>query len=202
MKYIFFLLFIFSSSAFGCSCSGSTIEDSFKTSDAIFIGKVIAVDSTKYDFSSNKVFAYTFEIEKDFKRELPKQNSKKYYTTIYTPLGSFFGGCGMSFNLNESYLVYGYRTSLGVDTGICTRTDVLNNVSENELNQLEKLKKEFLASNEIILPPYVNDDLEVLSKKFDLYQLTAERKEKLYWIGLGVLGILFIVSLIFNFRKK
>ena len=84
MKYIFFLLFIFSSSAFGCSCSRSTIEDSFKNSDAIFIGKVIAVDSTKYDYSSNKVFAYTFEFEKDFKRELPNQNSEKYYTTIYT----------------------------------------------------------------------------------------------------------------------
>ena len=202
MKYLFLFLFIFSSSAFGCSCASSSIKDSFTRSDAIFIGKVIAVDSTKYDYSSNKVFAYTFEIEKDFKRELPKQNSKKYYTTIYTPLGSLFGGCGMSFNLNESYLVYGYRTSLGVDTGICTRTDVLNNVSVNEINELEKLKQEFLASNEIILPSYENDDLEVLSKKFDLYQLTVERKEKFYWIGLSVLGILLMVSLIFNFRKR
>lgn len=129
MKYIFFLLFIFSSSAFGCSCSRSTIEDSFKRSDAIYIGKVIAVDSTKYDFSSNLVYAYAYEIEQDFKRELPKENSEKYYTTIYTPLGSLFGGCGMTFQLNESYLVYGYRTSLGVDTDICTRTDELNDVS-------------------------------------------------------------------------
>lgn len=202
MKYLFFLLFILSSFVFGCSCTSSSIKDSFTRSDAIFIGKVIAVDSTKYDYSSNKVFAYTFEIEKDFKRELPKQNLKKYYTTIYTPLGSLFGGCGMSFNLNESYLVYGYRTSLGVDTGICTRTDVLNNVSENEIIQLEKLKKEFLASNEIILPPFENDDLQVLSKGFDLYQLTAERKEKYYWIGLSVLGVLLMISLLFHFRRK
>lgn len=202
MKYIFFLLFIFSSSAFGCSCSRSTIEDSFKRSDAIYIGKVIAVDSTKYDFSSNLVYAYTFEIEQDFKRELPKENSEKYYTTIYTPLGSLFGGCGMTFQLNESYLVYGYRTSLGVDTDICTRTDVLKDVSKNEINELEKLKKEFLASNEIILPSFENDDLQVLSKEFELYQLTAERKEKFYWIGLSVLGILLMVSLIINFRRK
>ena len=202
MKYIFFLLFIFSSSAFGCSCSRSTIEDSFKRSDAIFIGKVIAVDSTKYDFSSNLVYAYTFEIEQDFKRELPKQNSEKYYTTIYTPLGSLFGGCGMTFQLNESYLVYGYRTSLGVDTDICTRTDVLNDVSKNEINELEKLRQEFIASGEIIFPSYENDDLEMLSKEFDLYQLTAERKEKFYWIGLSVLGILLMVSLIINFSRK
>lgn len=202
MKYIFFLLLIFSSSAFGCSCSRSTIEDSFKRSDAIYIGKVIAVDSTKYDFSSNLVYAYTFEIEQDFKRELPKENSEKYYTTIYTPLGSLFGGCGMTFQLNESYLVYGYRTSLGVDTDICTRTDVLKDVSKNEINELEKLKKEFLASNEIILPSFENDDLQVLSKEFELYQLTAERKEKFYWIGLSVLGILLMVSLIINFRRK
>ena len=44
MKYIFFLLFLFSSSAFGCSCAFPTIEDSYQNSDAIFIGKVIAVD--------------------------------------------------------------------------------------------------------------------------------------------------------------
>ncbi|WP_322971944.1 hypothetical protein [Faecalibacter sp. LW9] len=202
MKYIFFLLFIFSSSAFGCSCARSSLKDSFTRSDAIFIGKVIAVDSTKYDFSSNPVYAYTFEIEKDFKREFTQEKSKKYYTTIYTPLASLFGGCGMTFQLNESYLVYGYRTSLGVDTDICTRTDVLKDVSKNEINELEKLKKEFLASNEMILPSNEDDDLEVLSKEFDLYQLTAERKEKFYGICLSVLGILLIVSLIFNFRRK
>jgi len=202
MKYIFFLLFIFSSSAFACSCRKTTIEDSYKTSDAIFIGKVIAVDSSKYDYSSNTVYAYTFDIEKDFKRELSKQNSKKYYTTIYTPLGSLFGGCGMTFNLNEKYLVYGYPTSFGVSTSMCTRSDALNNVSEEEITQLQKLKEEFIASNEIILPSYENDDLQVLSKEFDLYQFATERKEKYYWIGLGVLGILLIVSLVFNFRRR
>ena len=116
MKYIFFLLFIFSSSVFGCSCAFSSIKESYENSDAIFIGKVIAVDSSKYDYSSNTVFAYTFEIEKDFKRELPKQTSKKYYTTIHTPKASLNGGCVMTFKLNESYLVYGCRTSFGVDT--------------------------------------------------------------------------------------
>lgn len=64
------------------------------------------------------------------------------------------------------------------------------------------MKQEFIASGEIIFPSYENDDLEVLSKEFDLYQLTAERKEKFYWIGLSVLGILLMVSLIINFRRK
>ena len=85
---------------------------------------------------------------------------------------------------------------------ICTRTDVLKDVSKNEINELEKLKDEFLASNEIILPSYENDDIVILSKEFDLYQLTAERKEKFYWIGLSVLGILLMVSLIINFSRK
>lgn len=202
MKYILTLLLLVSSYTFGCSCAFPTIEDSYQNSDAIFIGKVIAVDSSKYDYSSNTVYAYTFEIEKDFKRELSKQNSKKYYTTIYTPLGSLFGGCGMTFNLNEKYLVYGYPTSFGVSTSICTRSDVLNNVSEEEITQLQKLNEEFIASNEIILPSYENDDIVILSKEFELYQLTAERKEKYYWIGLGVLGTLLIVSLGFHFRKR
>lgn len=64
------------------------------------------------------------------------------------------------------------------------------------------MKQEFIASNEIILSSFENDDLQVLSKEFDLYQLTVERKEKFYWIGLGVLGLLLMVSLVFNFRKK
>jgi hypothetical protein len=202
MKYLSLILYIFSSSAFACSCRESTIKDSYKTSNAIFIGKVIAVDSSKYDFSSNKVFAYTFEIDNDFKRELPQKNNKKYYTTIYTPLASLNGGCGKTFKLNESYLVYGYQTSLGVETDICTRTDVLNDVSENEINQLEKLKQEFLVSDEITLPNSENDDLHVLSKKFELYQLTAERKEIYYWIGLSFLAILLMISLFFNFRNR
>lgn len=202
MKYILTLLLLVSSYTFGCSCAFPTIKDSYQNSDAIFIGKVIAVDSSKYDYSSNTVYAYTFEIEKDFKRELSKQNSKKYYTTIYTPLRSLFGSCGMTFNLNESYLIYGYPTSFGVSTSICTRTDALNNVSEEEINLLTKLKDVYIKSNEIILTSYENDDIVILSKEFDLYQLTAERKEKYYWIGLGVLGILLIVSLGFNFRKS
>lgn len=202
MKYLYTLILLISTFTFGCSCIQSTIEDNYKTSNAIFIGKVISIDSTKYDYSSNPVYAYTFEFIEDFKRELPKENSKKYYTTIYTPLGNLFGGCGSTFRLNETYLVYGYKTSVGVSTNICTRTDVLSNVSKDEINKLKKFKEKNKNSLDIPLQLYENDDKEILSKEFELYKLTSEKKEKYYLISLSVLGILLIISLFFNFRKR
>lgn len=70
----------------------SSINNSFDDADAVFIGKVIEIDKTKYDFSSNPVYAYTFEITKDFKRKYQGNKSEKFYTTIYTPLSSMGGG--------------------------------------------------------------------------------------------------------------
>ncbi len=107
MNYFFTFIFLLSTYTFGCSCMQSSIRESFENSDAVFIGKVIAVDTTKYDLSSNLVYAYTFEITKDFKRI---HKEKKFYTTIYTNSNYFGGGCGSSFSLNETYLVYGYQT--------------------------------------------------------------------------------------------
>ena len=203
MKYLYTLILLISTYTFGCSCRDvSSVKESFEEFDAVFLGKVISIDSTKYDYSSNPVYAYTFEFIEDFKRELPKNNSKKYYTTIYTPLGNLFGGCGITFRLNETYLVYGYKTSVGVSTNICTRTEVLSNVSKDEINKLKKFKEKNKNSLDIPLQLYENDDKEILSKEFELYKLTSEKKEKYYLISLSVLGILLIISLFFNFRKR
>ncbi|SFM71421.1 hypothetical protein SAMN05421738_10237 [Algoriella xinjiangensis] len=55
MKYISYLLLLISTLTFGCSCDTSSVKKAIEQADAIFIGKVISVDSTKYDFSSNPV---------------------------------------------------------------------------------------------------------------------------------------------------
>ena len=212
MKYIFFLLFIFSSSAFGCSCSRSTLEDSFKTSDAIFIGKVIAVDSTKYDFSSNPVYAYTFEIEKDFKRKW-EDNSRKKFTTIYSPLKNIFGGCGSSFQLNENYIVYGKREEYGTYTDICFRTLRLDLVEKQELDSLQILENnffnekkdlidvdyygEYLDSNNELLMNYEN---KIKSQKLQIDN--EKQKSKNYLFGFLTSTIFLIISVFFFYLRR
>ena len=150
---LLFLLFI-STYSFACSCNRSSIKESFSSSDAIFIGKVISVDSTKYDFNSNTVFAFTFEIKKEFKRRrFNEVKNKKYYTTIYTPLSYMFGGCGSNFKLNETYLVYGYKNIIGTSTNYCTRTNDLKFIDKNELDSLKKLQIDLFKTK--------NDEIEI-----------------------------------------
>lgn len=67
-KYLLLFLIFISTYSFACSCNRSSIKENFDNSDAIFIGKVISVDSRKYDFNSNTVFAFTFEIKTEFKK--------------------------------------------------------------------------------------------------------------------------------------
>ncbi|GGE99710.1 Tissue inhibitor of metalloproteinase [Chishuiella changwenlii] len=147
-NFLLFLLFI-STYSFACSCSRSSIKGSFSSSDAIFIGKVISVDSTKYDFNSNRVFAFTFEIKKEFKRrEFNEVKNKKYYTTIYTPTSTMYGGCGRNFKLNETYLVYGYKNIIGTSTNYCTRTNDLKLIAKNELDSLKNLQIDLFKTKE------------------------------------------------------
>ena len=204
MKYLYTFILLISTFTFGCSCGEfPSVKESFEKFDAVFIGKVIAIDSTKYDYSSNPVFAYTFEITKDFKRKNPKNKSDKFYTTIYTPIDSMFGGCGSAFKLNETYLIYGFIKDFSIYTNICTRTSDLKFVEKSELEELEKLSKEYLKNNTLNIPPPPNSSKEnLIQKEFELYKLSVKKRDKYYWIGLGFLGFLLTISLFFNFRKR
>lgn len=200
MKYISYLLLLISTLTFGCSCTTLSIKESFEQTDAVFIGKVISVDSTKYDFSSNRVFAFTLEIEKDYKRELSNKDSRKYYTTIYTPMSKMFGGCGSYFELNKTYLVYGYKSEIGTITNICTRTSELNLVDKSEFKELDNLK---INQKDIGINIELNE-VDVINNEFNNYKNKAEQSQKYYIVTIIILGSLLLISLIFNFirRKK
>ena len=205
MKYFFTFIFLISTFTFGCSCGEfPSVKNSFDEFDEIIIGKVIKIDATLYDYSSNPVFAYTFEIEKNFKKNIDITNKKqKYYTTIYTPASSMFGGCGSNFELNETYLIYGFITDFSIYTNICTRTSDLKFVEQSELEELKKLSKEYLKKNTLNIPPPPNSSKEnLIQKEFELYKLSAEKRNKYYWIGLSLLGFLLTISIFFNFRKR
>lgn len=203
MKYFFTFIFFLSTFTFGCSCMKSSINESFDKSDAIFIGKVIAVDTTKYDFSSNLVYAYTFEITKDFKR---KNKSDKFFTTIYTPLNYTAGGCGSTFSLDESYLIYGFRSEIGTITNICTRTSDLKFVEKNELDSLQFLSNQFFKNKKDIVEVDIygdySDQNNELLIEYENEILKLKSTNKIYIIIISLLSVLLLLSLFFNFRKK
>lgn len=212
MKYISFLLFIFSSSAFGCSCAFSSIKTSYENSDAIFIGKVIAVDSSKYDFSSNLVYTYTFEIEKDFKRKW-EDNSRKKFTTIYSPLRNMYGGCGISFQLNKKYIVYGLKDEYGTYTNICFRTLRLDLVEKAELDSLQTLENKFFKEKKDLIDvdyygEYLDSNSELLIKfedkiKSQKLQIDNEKqKSKNYLFGFLTSTIFLIISVFFFYLRR
>ncbi|MDM1063669.1 hypothetical protein HXZ62_14025 [Empedobacter falsenii] len=206
MKYFFTFIFLFSTFTFGCSCAQSSINESFDKTDAVFIGKVIAVDKTKYDFSSYPVFAYTFEITKDFKRKHPKNKSDKFYTTIYTPQNSIFGGCGSTFSPNETYLIYGYRSEIGTITNICTRTSDLKFVEKIELDSLQLKSDQFFQNKKDILDVDVygdySDHNNELLTEYENEILKLKSVHKIYIILICSLALILIISLFFNFRKR
>lgn len=204
-KYLLFFLLVISTHSFACSCTIPSIKKSFYNSDAIFVGKVVSVDSTKYDFNSNIVFAFTFEIKEEFKKQRFTEN-KKYYTTIYTPQSSMYGGCGSYFKLNETYLVYGYKTRIGTATNTCTRTNELNSINNTELDSLKKLQVDFLKMNESEI------DLEYLLEEDDFKSLLEienlnntikrlESKEK-YYISIIICTVFILIIMFFYILIK
>ncbi|WP_413533577.1 hypothetical protein [Empedobacter brevis] len=206
MKYFFTFIFLFSTFTFGCSCAQSSINESFDKADAVFMGKVIGIDETKYDFSSNRVYAYTFEITKDFKRKHQENKSEKFYTTIYTPSYSIGGGCGSSFSLNETYLVYGYRSEIGTITSICTRTSDLEFVEKIELDSLQLKSDQFFQNKKDIVDidiygDYSDHNNELLSE-YENEILKLKSVHKIYIILICSLTLILIISLFFNFRKR
>ncbi|MGL5235320.1 MAG: hypothetical protein ACRC8Z_11350 [Empedobacter falsenii] len=206
MKYFFTFIFFLSTFTFGCSCREFSVEEIFDNVDAVFIGKVIAVDTTKYDFSSNLVYAYTFEITKDYKRKYKEDKSQKHYTTIYTPSENLFGGCGITFRLNETYLVYGNRTNVGTMTNMCMKTLDLKFVEKNELDSLQLLSNQFFKEKKEIIDVDIYNDYSdhnnELLTEYENEILKLKSVHKIYIILICSLALLLIISLFFNFRKR
>lgn len=207
-KHLLLFLLLTSIYSFACSCNIPSIKESFVNSDAIFIGKVISVDSTKYDFNSNKVFSFTFEIEKEFKRkEFNKDKNQKYYTTIYTPLSYMFGACGSYFKLNETYLVYGSKTKIGTSTNICTRTKSLKLLDKVELDSLKNLQIDFLKieNTDVDIDHLTEDDSFISLMKIDNLNndiKELKERERNYISIIACLGFMIVSMFTYIFIKR
>jgi hypothetical protein len=124
----FFLAFIFTAEAFGCSCvpedisltPGKRVKRAVESAGAVFSAKVVAV---KIDDSENQQITFTVEVVKVWKGRTPR------FTTVST--GSNSAMCGYAFSVGETYLIYaGGKSADGFHTTHCTRTARLNVTSD------------------------------------------------------------------------
>jgi hypothetical protein len=146
---VIFAVFI-SQDIFACSCGHSSIEDAFADTDAIFVGKVVAIEKNvnslmrwvrqSYDDLTGKppldMSMYNMTITLNVKKTWKGTISKSI--TVQTPDPSVCCICGFEFEVGESYLVYANGSPLF--TNICRRTKNLGEAT-SEISQLDALKR-------------------------------------------------------------
>lgn len=127
---LFALLFAFPVSTEACSCiaSGPPCQ-SFWNTDAIFSGQVTEIADTPVK-SKDSAFPFRtrtirFTVNESFR------GMDEKIVEVTTGIGG--GDCGFAFQTGQSYLVYAYRTKEDnkLRTGICTRTRLLSQASED-----------------------------------------------------------------------
>lgn len=140
--FILFIIFVSilvnSDNAFACSCVvPGTPREEFDRFDAVFLGKVLNIDSLGYGYNIE------FEVEKSWKGISEKE--------VVIGTGDGGGDCGYSFEKNEEYVVYAYDDydvvyayddyayddDMGLKTGICSRTAKLEYAQE-DLQQFDE----------------------------------------------------------------
>jgi hypothetical protein len=123
--FILCLLSFLSQTAYACSCSFGSLRDTFFSSDAVFAGKVIKIETVeeasvglilkesgklkplknpRFEKSVRKLQSVTFEVIESFKGT--KDNSFVLTTAVYNGGGS----CGVPFKVGENYLVFAYKS--------------------------------------------------------------------------------------------
>ena len=116
-----------------CLCIPTTPKKNFRTSRAVFAGKVIDImaktDRSRDTSDSLIAFKLTFEVSKVWKGKVDKQQ------VVLT--SESFPGCEYSFEKGKEYLVYASGEELTIQTGLCNATKPLAN-AQADLAVLEQ----------------------------------------------------------------
>jgi hypothetical protein len=116
-----------------CFCIPTTPQKNFRTSRAVFAGKVIDImaktDRNRDTSESFVAFKVTFEVSKVWKGKVDKQQ------VVLT--SESFPGCEYSFEKGKEYLVYASGEELTIQTALCDATKPLVN-AQADLAVLEQ----------------------------------------------------------------
>ena len=111
---------IFFSYMYACSCLElPPPNQAYEEVDVVFSGEVISIDEN-WDNYYNQI---TIEVTNQWKGE--SLNIAKLLTEVNSAM------CGYEFQINNNYLVYGYKGENNIYTNICTRTNLLEYANED-----------------------------------------------------------------------
>ena len=202
-KFFISLIFIvqFYSISYSCTCgSKPNIKDSWETASQVFVGEVISMDTSDNIYSSygSKVQLYTVRILESYKYGFNTENNIRTFTNT----GG--GSCDRNFEVGKTYLIYAdtrhFATFLSASE--CSRTDLLQNISEKEIEKLEELHEEWKdsknKSSHLLSKQEIDRDNGLLIVAND----RLKREKSIIVIISSILVILLIVSLIILWRKK
>ena len=213
LQKISFCFVLISINIFGCKCEDLDLKQSFKYSEIVFIGKINDIKKTPSGFKTLQNELSNVKIEKIFKLdyydELYRENN---YATIFS---SQLRSCDIFFDNNKEYLIFGY---IEPDTGFiyseyCFKTKPLNEITKNDLDLLEKLKKEHLIEiekakqkNETVIDLNYEGNVpnkQIERQKRDIDLLNNENYLlKIILFSISALMIIILIIVILRRRKN
>ena len=107
--------------AHACSCMQQSVAEGVQGADAVFEAQVrsVALDGP----SPMALRRAMLEVRRVWKGEVQP--------SIEIGTASNSAACGFSFSEGDSYLVYARQTDRGLRTGLCSRTKLITNASED-----------------------------------------------------------------------
>jgi hypothetical protein len=100
-----------------CTCAPTTPEEAFESSDAIFEGRVVAIEAKGPEGVGPKTHRVVLRVVRSWKGVDPKRQQLTVRTS------SSEAACGYSFEPDTSYLVYASRGEGGkLKVSLCSRT--------------------------------------------------------------------------------
>ena len=215
MKANFLLLTLFFSiKILACKCNGEpNLKNSFENADFVFIGNIYGVNEVPSGFKTAKDILSSVQIAKIYKSNY----YDGYYQNDATLYGSPLRSCDILFTQKGKYLIFAYYDE---DTGFlysdnCWYTKKVNEISENELKNLDNFSKKFYAElksqNAKDLTPEELENLDILiepqmpTRKInklnkEIHQIKTENKN--LKIAFGILSFLCLILAIFVVRKR
>lgn len=200
MKKIFLLLFLTltTSSVYSCDCDDKpSVEKNWDLANQVFIGEIVKVDSLLYDDYGGKLYSFTVKIKKSFKQEIYPNRDYRSILHIDT------GACDFIFSVGQEYLIYAKSNDKVLNCSLCSRTDFLKNISEDEIITLNKLQKQYIKEkNEIKIIKFQNS-IEYQSDLIkNSFEESLKRKNLLIYILSSITIVFLVIILILLIKRR
>jgi len=197
-KFLIILFLFIGLKSYSCECAGiPTVNKNWESADEIFTGKIIKVDSLLYGNNGAKIYSFTCKVLKSYKSEIYPERE------LRTILSQSFASCDFMFQLHKVYLIYAKEESQTLACSICSRTNILENVDKEELQNLEKLYAEYKSDTSGVRIRKLENNISYqIGLVENAYQEKLKSKEKIIYILSGLIAVLLIIVVVMLLKRK